>query len=163
MIITEIRKEHDDQSLDQLVELMMHLYGMNLIEACSLLEKLMGECQLIVGAFDQGRLLGVVFGKKINQTDWLISPLFISKEFCVVEKVGVRLLQFIENEINYHEGETIHLLFEAAMFFDKMGHPSFSKEPKKAATLSKSFYSECSYCCTCSISPLSEILLKKML
>lgn len=64
MIITEIKKEHDDQSLDQLAELMMHLYGISLMGACGLLEKALDECQLTVGIFDRGRMLGVVFGKR---------------------------------------------------------------------------------------------------
>ncbi|MGM0168479.1 hypothetical protein IGI39_004234 [Enterococcus sp. AZ135] len=162
MIITEIKKEHDDQSLDQLAELMMHLYGISLMGACGLLEKALDECQLTVGIFDRGRMLGVVFGKKINQADWLVSPLFISTNLCAVEKAGNRLLRFIENEINYRDGANIHLLLEAALFFDVIGLRSFSKRPRRIATLPKSFYLNSSYCCTCSLSPLSEVLLKKI-
>lgn len=131
MIITEIRKDYDERSLDQLVELMMHLYEIDLIEACNLLENVVAGCQLTIGAFEKGQLIGVIFGRAITSKEWLVSPLFSLMNDPSTLKIGDRLVRFIENEIRYYGGKRMTMLLETTDFFERFKKSSQIKTKER--------------------------------
>lgn len=110
LIIMEIRRECDSQYLDQLVDLMIKLNAVDLLEACSFVEKILDSCQLIAGIFEGERLLGVAIAQQNKQqTSWLISPLMIFPNYQLPKEAGQKLLKFVKREVRYLNGNKIKL------------------------------------------------------
>lgn len=146
MIVTEIKRDVDSQSLDQLLNLMITTFELDLLEVCTLLERAFDHCQVIAGIFHQNQLIGAVFAsQRDSEKEWLLSSPAVIHGNYSTEDVACRLLNFVENEIHYHGGAHIQLMPNLLNFFRQIDCSTVLKMRRTIKVLPDSFYTEQAY------------------